>query len=180
MKKRKIKVAFTSMVRVMGVLHLDDFSDEEVQACYCDDTEFMSMKTDVKVTAKLVEMGDLPNDTSNYCRRGTEYRTGEGARRRLFNKKGGRDVVFDEQDAQWDCDIFDQDAIASLYVAATRHCQIEAHRLALQDEREAREVHLEAADLRRTFDKLETGILTPLEICRSMRLRRSSMSNAAA
>jgi hypothetical protein len=137
------------------------------------------MQKKLQQTAKLVELGDLPNDTLENCRRGTEYRTEEGGRKRILNKKVGRDAVFDEQDAQWDVDELDPDTLASLYVAATRHCQIEAHRLALQDEKEAREFHLEATDLW-TFDKLETGIRAPLRINRSTCFRRTSMSNAAA
>jgi hypothetical protein len=157
MKKRNIKVVFTEMVTVTHVLHLEDFTDEEFKASFYDITELESIKTELNLTAELVEVGDLHNDISEYCRRGTEYRTGQGARRRISNKHVGRDAVLDEQDVQWEDGVFDPDAIAGIYAAATWRCQIEVHRLALQDEKEAQEIHLEATDLWRPFDKLETG-----------------------
>jgi hypothetical protein len=116
MKKRNIKVVFTEMVTVTHVLHLEDFTDEEFKASFYDVTELESIKTELNLTAELVEVGDLHNDTSEYCRRGTEYRTGQGARRRISNKHVGRDAVLDEQDVQWEDGVFDPDAIAGRYL----------------------------------------------------------------
>jgi hypothetical protein len=79
-----------------GNLHLGysiiNDTDEEFKASFYDITELESIKTELNLTAELVEVGDLHNDISEYCRRGTEYRRGQGARRRISNKHFGREA----------------------------------------------------------------------------------------
>lgn len=174
-------LAFKATVIMHNVLHLDDYSDEEVAACWFDNDGVHRFKTDLKLTMKLIEIGDLSYDTEEHCRRGTEYRTPNGAQKRKRNKAVALDAVLDEQEAQWDADRIDPEGIAIVYMAATRHCKFEAHMLALTDEKVARELDMKSSSPSQAIDKLETGTTAPLDIpSKSVQFRRLSLYNAAA
>ena len=128
------KVQFNPMARVYFIGNLDSFSSQEVTESYYLPNELKKVKAELKFTAKLLELGDLTSDTTEYCARGTEYPTKKGATKRIKNKELGWEAVLEEQDLQWEMGIYDPIAIASLYKAATSECQEEAHNLALKDQ----------------------------------------------
>eukprot|EP00339_Tiarina_fusa_P015516 CAMPEP_0117003402 /NCGR_PEP_ID=MMETSP0472-20121206/4729_1 /TAXON_ID=693140 ORGANISM="Tiarina fusus, Strain LIS" /NCGR_SAMPLE_ID=MMETSP0472 /ASSEMBLY_ACC=CAM_ASM_000603 /LENGTH=208 /DNA_ID=CAMNT_0004704029 /DNA_START=87 /DNA_END=713 /DNA_ORIENTATION=+ len=175
------RVGFTPLVRVIKVLHLNDFGGDEIDACYYKKSDFERIKADLKLTVRLMQLGKLEEDSLDYCRRGTEYRSPEGARRRARNKEAARDALLDEQDLQWDNFVFDPDVLASVYHEASRECGLEASRLGLRDEDEARAI--DAIELPRTperEEKLETGLRAPLRVTKNVRLRRRSITAFAA
>jgi hypothetical protein len=152
-------------VKVSTVIHLNHFSDEEFERCWYKKADLQRIKEELLLTVKLMKIGDLPKDTLRYCRRGTEFRTREGACRRMFNKEVARDAVRDEQDGQWDEGIFDSDVLASVCIAATRQCQVEAQLMGSKDEKDARESDAAALpDISKPSNKLETGVCSPLRV----------------
>jgi hypothetical protein len=176
MKAPSRRVGFTPMVKVVKVLHLNDFEDDEIEACCYNMSDFERIKADLKITVGLMQLGKLEEDTIDYVRRGTEYRTPEGARRRVRNKEVARDALFDEQDLQWETGAFDPDALASVYHTASRDCGLEAYRLGLRDEEEVRV--RDAIQTPEKEEKLETGLRAPLHVTKF--LRRRSMTAFAA
>jgi hypothetical protein len=178
---RDRKVTFYERVKVNTVIHLNHFSVEEFECCWYQKADLQRIKEELLLTVKLMKIGDLPKDTLRYCRRGTEFRTREGALRRLLNKEVARDTVHDEQDGQWNEGIFDPDVLASVYIAATRQCQVEAQLMGSKDEKDARESDAAALpDISKPSNKLETGVCSVLRVNNNIRLRRISVTNAAA
>jgi hypothetical protein len=169
-------------VKVNTVIHLNHFSVEEFECCWYQKADLQRIKEELLLTVKLMKIGDLPKDTLRYCRRGTEFRTREGALRRLLNKEVARDTVHDEQDGQWNEGIFDPDVLASVYIAATRQCQVEAELMGSKDEKDARESDAAAAlpDISKPFNIMETGVCSPLRVKYICFISISSPTNAAA
>jgi hypothetical protein len=98
-----------------------------------------------------------------------------------LNKEVARDAVLDEQEGQWGEGIFEPDELASVYINATRFCQVEAQLRGSKDEKDAREADAAALpDLSKPSNKLETGVSTALRVIKNIRLRRISVTNAAA
>jgi hypothetical protein len=180
-KAPKRRVGFTPMVKVIKVLHLNEFEEYEIDASYYKSADFERIKADLKLTVRLMQLGKLEEDSIDYCRRGTEYRTPDGVRRRALNKKVARDALLDEQDLQWDNGAFDPDLFANVYHASSRECGLEAYRLGLRDEDEARAI--DSIELPRTpeKEKLETGLQAPLRVPKNdvCRRRRSITAFAA-
>ena len=184
MPPKSPKIAFNETVKVSKVLHINEFTDEEVEASYYHKAEFKAVKAELKETVKMVESGLLPKDTPKFTRRGTEFRTPDGARSRLRNKQIAWNAVFEEQEAQWDEGVFDPEVLASIYEAAAKHCQYTAHNLALQDQIAAWNestgsiAGLEYDVDEKPWDQLEVnGICLPLS---SKQVKHRRISNAAA
>ena len=72
-----------------------------------------------------------------YCARGLESSTFQAQQAKKNNRRDAYDAVLDEQDEQHESDDFDEDAIAELYHEVSASCQMWAHVVAMQDQREA-------------------------------------------
>jgi hypothetical protein len=78
-------------------------------------------------------------DSDNFCTRGIESRTREGARRKRQNKIDARAAVFFEQEMQELNCICDPETIADVYFDYTEHCQVSAYMMALRDRQAAKD-----------------------------------------
>jgi hypothetical protein len=175
------RVRFSPMVKVVRVIHLNDFEDHEIDDCYYTKNDFERIKADLKLTVRLMELGKLEEDTIEFCRRGTEYRTPQGARSRALNKEVARGALLDEQESQWEKDSFDPDALARIYHDSSKHCALEAYELGKRDEEEARQLDSKELPIMPEMEeKLETGLRTPLRVSKRESLRRRSITAYAA
>jgi hypothetical protein len=136
--------AVTFAPEVSGILHLhiNNFSNKEAEASWYTKDEFNLIRADAKFAATLLTKGLLTHDSDKYCKRGLEFRTPEGAIRRIKNKNAAREAVLDEQQFFQEEKISyyhpdNVDYLAEVYSSYSRHCQKAAHELALQDEKDA-------------------------------------------
>lgn len=186
-------VTFFPSVRVNRCLRLSEFTEEEIKASWYNREDFDRIKTEILLTAKLTDVGDLQGDTQEYCRRGTEGKTKEGSSHRSKNKETASVAVFEEQDFQWENGYFDPEILASVYIAATCESQIEAHRKGLQDEIDARDPDSDSFTSSPPTTPLSTPILSShsrkvvespvpstFEISRAERLQQIVITTAAA
>jgi hypothetical protein len=175
------KVTWNPTVDGRSVLHINDFTGEEVEATWFHTHDFEAIRTDIKLAVALIERGDLPQDTLQYTKRGLEYRTEVGAQLRADNKTVARDAVLDEQDDQWDAGIFDSETLSRIYISRSCHCQVEARQQGLQDESDVHELHTRTATAE--TGKLGASAQPPyhhVKVNRHHRLMNRSFSNAAA
>ena len=109
------------------------------QSCWYDKTEFEQIQQDAAVTARLLSVGMLTEDTEMYCLRGIEVQTPKGHQRRMQQRKAAMDAVLDEQDFQREIrgGICDPDLLARVYRPYSVQCASVARKLALMDEGEA-------------------------------------------
>lgn len=136
-RKPRKSVSFNERVRAKKTIHFADFSEQETSAYWYSDDDFIRMKQDVHFEVNLLENECLQQDTSNYCRRGLEYYTSDGAKRRSSNKRKSRNVVFEEQKLQRSEGSNDQDYIAEIYAAVVAPSRALASQVAVQDHLDA-------------------------------------------
>jgi hypothetical protein len=119
-------------------LHINDYTDNEVDACWYDDYENEMMQKEMLSVVTLLKNGMLEHDTEQNCRRGLlECHTPEVALQRLKNRTAVREAVHEEQEFQWDEGIWEPEYIARAYKAASPTSQANAHDIALQDQLDA-------------------------------------------
>mmetsp|Transcript_55103 Transcript_55103/g.154670 ORF Transcript_55103/g.154670 Transcript_55103/m.154670 type:complete len:197 (-) Transcript_55103:30-620(-) len=133
--KRK-NVSFAAVVKSCSIIHINDYSTEEVRASWYNREELRNIKAEAKSTANSSD----PED-KDVCLRGLEARTPVGARQKSQNRIEARAAVFFEQEIQEEDGYSDPDAIADAYFDCSERCQLDAQMLALRDAREAMEVH---------------------------------------
>jgi hypothetical protein len=176
-------LTFAPKIRVRNSLHINEFTDEEVAASYYHKEEMHRVRLELKSTVQMFQVGALETDTPHFTKRGTEQRTPEAVQRRSRNKQMAAYAVFDEQEDQWDDGVLDPEVIASIYQAASSHCQVAAHKMALEYEKEVNELDWSHLDCdfsdyqRKPFKETFSGICAPLGPKQMVHRR---VSNAAA
>ena len=135
--KPKKSVSFHSIVRASKVLHINNYTDEEIEATWYSDSDYAMMKADNRYTAQLFVSGMVQGDDDQYCRRGLESYTPDGSRRRKSNRAAATAAVLDEQDEQFDEGVFEPEYIAQVYKFESEHCQVLANTIALADQEAA-------------------------------------------
>lgn len=133
-KKAKRSVSFFSSVMVKRTIHINDYTDAEIDACFYSCDEAKEFRQEARQTAKMLEDGLFEADTETQCIRGTECRTRENTKRRQQLRLASSFAVFDEQDEQYENKIVDPEAIADSYRAACGPAMSAARAKALRDE----------------------------------------------
>jgi hypothetical protein len=72
-----------------------------------------------------------------YCAQGLKTSTRLAQKGKLQNRRDAYDAVLDEQDEQQEHDDFDDEAITDMYRDVSMSCQMWAHVVGMQDQREA-------------------------------------------
>ena len=143
-KKSKKSVSFFQSVYVKNSLHINDYSDREVAATWYDSHEYAAMKVEIQDLLILLnnkgffKNEDIPKDIAASIR-GIEIRTPRRSRERNMNRKMATESVIYEQFCQREKDVYDDDALAKVYIAATRHCRDTAYIAAQKDMQSAQE-----------------------------------------
>ena len=127
-------VTFSPEVRVKRTTHLNNYSREEIKACWYRKKELKKIKDEMYETIDLVQQGQYL-DPERYCTRGIEFFTPEGASLRMKNKVLAWSAVFHEQEAQDEDDVYDEELIAMLYREETHRCQVAAAMMGTADAR---------------------------------------------
>lgn len=127
------KVAFCVTLKVEEIIHISDYSLEEMSATWYDAQEIKSFKEDRKDTAKRIDQGAT---TDSDYHRGVESLTIAGARIRYEHILVGVNSVLDEQELQ-DLDGKENpEMLAHIYRLNTRQSEALAHERGLSDQRE--------------------------------------------
>jgi hypothetical protein len=93
-------VTFCGEVRVKYALHIDDYSDDEINATWFDDAGMQRIRKERRDTIEMMRKG-AEIDEVEYSGRGLEYQVAaEGACLRRQNRIAAVYAVLDEQDMQ--------------------------------------------------------------------------------
>jgi hypothetical protein len=131
-------VAFSHTVSVRKTMHVDNYSDDEFDACWYNNYEFDMMRKKVRYAAKLLQNGMLEQDTADKCcPRGVEHLLRKVALKRIRKRVAARDAVLEEQELQWEEGICEPEYIARVYKVTSVSSQASAHAIALKDELDA-------------------------------------------
>jgi len=130
--RKKVSFAPTAKVRQIAKIPKDVVSDY-----WFTNEDFSRMKKSFAPTVQRMMNGtlskDLEEQNEDYCTRGLEYRTRDGAKRRMKNKYDGMAAVLHEQDRQTFEETPDDELLARAYREANFHCISEAKTLGEQD-----------------------------------------------
>jgi hypothetical protein len=119
-------VSFTPQVSVRDALHIDDYTDEEHDACWFISEDYENMKKEIDCTVGLIER-KATIDEIHYCRRGVERRTKEASESRHHTRIVTIDAVLDEQYTQSYDTINGPELIAIAYMELNYRCQMAAY-----------------------------------------------------
>lgn len=131
-------VSFGVMDTIYDVLHLHDYTAEEIKASWFDRVDLRQMKDAVKIEARLLDRGVLM-EGGDVTIRGLEGRTRCGVQIKRANKLKAYSAVFMELEAQYELGFLDEEAIADEYYEYSQHCRLEAQMIAGQDAKYAQE-----------------------------------------
>mmetsp|Transcript_13784 Transcript_13784/g.32067 ORF Transcript_13784/g.32067 Transcript_13784/m.32067 type:complete len:195 (+) Transcript_13784:83-667(+) len=137
-------VRFFQKVTIRLIPDADDLSDEEYKAVWYRKHEFRRIRQEFQPTVTELTYGVYSGDDDEQCKRGLEYRTQEGARRRKTNKKNARIAVLEEQDRQRSLGIVDPVALRKASVAESYFCSEEASAFGTADAEDAALAHFSA------------------------------------
>ena len=173
-------VSFDYQVRVRKALHINDFSEQEIQATWLSRDDLMRIRQEIDFTVDLIEKGaDIDEET--YSRRGLEFRTRLGAHMRLENKECARDAVLSEQEFQKDEGYSDDEELATVYSETSYRCQVAAHMLALADLKTVRDLarsHNEKCD-DTVYKKEDSRMCYARPVPRSLPILRRAFGSVA-
>lgn len=111
-------ITFNNRVTVRRTIHIADFTNEEIDACWYSYMEYSNIRRHVQETILLAEHEIISEarDCQTYCCRGLEGFTSEGMEGRRRRRNNAKMAVFDEQDRQFEAGKeMDGDEIARLY-----------------------------------------------------------------
>ena len=133
--KRRKAVSFAPMIQCKETHHISDMSVEDVVATWWTPNDYHVIRKMVALTVKLISCGSkFGDDDTDFCERGLEIRTKDGARTRHTNKRKAISVVLEAQEFQIREGFTDPEYIAELYSEYTRNSNKESHEIGLKDE----------------------------------------------
>ena len=134
-KIRKRGVRFSCDMYVRPCLHIDNYTDEEIENSWYNTEEIRCIKIEMILTVIARKKGRQLDSDQTF--RGLECRTKEGSNLRSLNKVTGVEAVFDEQDNQYSIGVCDEELIQEAYRKKSAKCQIYARIMGKKDEQEA-------------------------------------------
>ena len=113
--KQRKSVSFDQSVKVRKTIHILDYTDEELFACWYSNAEFDNIRQNNAVEVKFFfrmklssRHGEKKNDDNGdgwknlYCKRGLESFLSKSIMKRRHRAIVSREAVYDEQEYQWD------------------------------------------------------------------------------
>ena len=137
----KSRVTFFPTVTVKEIPHLEDYSQSIFEAIYLTPEDFAEIKSQVKVTLRLMMSNMIEDHQSDYCSRGLEVKTREGHKRRSLNKQRVRKAVLREQESQRETGLESAAFIAEVSMAHSKQSLLAARETAIRDAEEAIHCH---------------------------------------
>jgi hypothetical protein len=143
-RKAERAVSFCASVKIRSSLHINDYTNSEVDNCWFAPEDYKEMKRETRHTVDLIER-KIKFDEEEYCRRGVEHKTDEVTAVRWKERAAAIDAVMDEQDIQIDESICDPEMIAIVYTDRVYRSKMAAYLTAVSDEHIARALNIPPA-----------------------------------
>jgi hypothetical protein len=133
-------VTFSPAVNVRYTLHINDYSDDEFDACWFSDEDYSTMVNVIKCTINMIEKKVLIDEV-NFSRRGIEGRTKEATVLCWESRLTALNAVLDEQQIQLAEGAHDDELLAIAYEECIYRSKITAYFTGIADEHFARAIH---------------------------------------
>lgn len=133
-------VRFAQEDEIFDHLHINDFTEDDINATWFRPDEFRQMRSQIQQSVSEIEEQDGQGvDTDTLTMRGLEFRTIEGGMKRSFHKREAYAAVLEEQTRQRRYGLENLERIAAAYQIVSYKCLGMALLRAVQDEQDARE-----------------------------------------
>ncbi len=120
-------------------MHLHDYKEEEVQACWFSDAEMKDIRNSIRNSILL--MSDPNTTIDDICFDGLEKFTREETAARRNRREASVHAVLQEQEMQWENDEYDEELIAEAYQEFTILCRNIARMLAIENAKSVQKVN---------------------------------------
>jgi hypothetical protein len=141
------RVRFRDTVSVRPIKHIDDMSSEQISATWYGCKDFQEIKRALIQNIRIFRMSHGDNhvmtDNDEYCCRGLERHTPEGAAARKANKWNALDAVLNEQNRQRYLGVRNETILCQMYVAENYNSRLNALKFGIQDEKAAIAIYSE-------------------------------------
>jgi hypothetical protein len=157
---QKKGITFNNRVSVRRTIHISNFTDEEINACWYSSEDYSAIRKHIHKTVLLMQYGNTSHveDCPTFCRRGLEGYTSEGLEGRRRRCTNAKLAVFDEQDRQYDAfEESDDNKIGKVYQKRCRSSRDIATTVGLVDERVALDESVPPALLSNLFSVTSTA-----------------------
>lgn len=136
LKSKKKKITFSKKLRVKEIRHLNDYSQEELDALFMTIEDYQLAKGVVRTTVRMMMTSPdmISDEDPEFCTRGLEFRTKVGSQIRSKNKMRCRVAVLNEQDIQDEEGFHDPELLSFASMSESRSVREEALQRGLQDE----------------------------------------------
>lgn len=136
--KPKRSVSFFPNAKGRLTMHIGEYTEEEIAACWYTKNEYRGFKTEACFTVNFLESKhDI--GVKNYCKRGLEPFTRAGAKLLARNRDKAYRAVFREQIIQDSEDKTNEVLLSNVYQQASQQARLSARLTGLSDEKEARD-----------------------------------------
>lgn len=130
------RVRFHKKRTYRKTLSLQDYSADEVRATWYAPQDYQRIARQChKEVRKINKTGERSLKDKKYCARGLEGYT-DKLSNRARHRQTSYDAVLEEQLSQWDRGVFDEDAIAKIYIRTSGSCQMWASFVGQQDQKQ--------------------------------------------
>uniref|UniRef100_A0A7R9WY23 Uncharacterized protein n=1 Tax=Craspedostauros australis TaxID=1486917 RepID=A0A7R9WY23_9STRA len=127
-------VAFHQTVRVKEIIHINDYANDEIDACWCSKQDKIHTRQDIANTLRQHNSNsNSSTNNSDLDIRGLECRTKQGSQQRRADRDESISAVLDEQDLQEHEGSSCPDMISAVYADTTRNAQMRANVQAMLD-----------------------------------------------
>jgi hypothetical protein len=195
--KKSVRFAPTAMMRL--ALHIDNYTDDEIDASFYSDAEYVAFKQDTRRTIRMVEMKQKIDEIT-VSRRGVESLTRDAVKLKSKHRRHARRVVMTEQELQQSYDSVSESGcgeeesqqqevdkkIAAACIAVTRESAIMAYLTGLSDEAVVFELLFHASKNDNVDGERSRATSCPARVKRmvstepNLRIQHRRMSNYAA
>ena len=136
--KSQNRVHWNHKVEKKRHYRVQDLSPDERESVWYTEADTKIILAMAKVTVKMMMKGEHCDDV-DYCSRGLEGKTPTGSKRRQKNKLRVRKALLEEQEIQREEGVLDTGYLAKLSIKYSQDVVLEAHEVALMDERDIQE-----------------------------------------
>jgi hypothetical protein len=121
--KTKRMLKFSADVTCRTALHINDFTCEEIEACWYNGDDVELSRNEAQSIICLMEKGETLVKEDKGCTRGLEPFTSSGSHCKQVNRDFARSTVLGEQDRQCNQGLRDENELSRLYSICTFTCQ---------------------------------------------------------
>jgi hypothetical protein len=143
---QKKKLTWNHKVQKKRHPRIADYTPDEIESVWYTENDTKIILAIAKVTVKMMMRGE-PCDEIDYCSRGLEGKTPEGAKRRQYNKLKVRKALLEEQEMQRAEGFEDVEQLAATSIKHSTAMIDQAHQVAVEDSRAIEEYKNEVLDM---------------------------------